>query len=235
MNDLFDIAAVEQKSAFWYGLPLGYRQVDLQPSPAGLAEVARQINDLPSEVRDRADQVFRLYAIVVMMLQKQQVQGCALGMHPDDSGGSALSVLTVFSVPTPGMNPKRVLTKMLAGGAGSGSGDGMRPVELPIGTGFLSESVQTTVAPGVPPEGQEEPRQEEVWQGMVAIPDTRSSSVIAVQMVTASVEFADDYRGVLLGTARTVTFTDPARAEGEHAFESVASGSVAEAMKSDFG
>ncbi|WP_251070201.1 hypothetical protein [Streptomyces sp. ISL-96] len=96
MNDLFDIAAVEQKPAFWYGLPLGYRQVDLQPSPAGLAEVARQINDLPSEVRDRADQVFRLYAIVVMMLQKQQVQGCALGMHPDDSGGSALSVLTVF-------------------------------------------------------------------------------------------------------------------------------------------
>lgn len=235
MNDLLDIPAVEQKPAFWYGLPHGYRQVDLRPSSDGLAEAARQISGLPSEVRDRADQVFRLYAVVVMMLQKQQVQGCALGMHPDGSGGSALSVLTVSSVPMPGMNPKVVLTKMLAGGAGGGSDDGIRPVELPIGTGFLSESVRTTVAPGVPPEGQEEPRQEKVWQGMVAIPDTRSSSVIAVQMVTGSVELADDYLGVLLGTARTVTFTDPALAEREHHPESVAPGSVAEAMKSDFG
>jgi hypothetical protein len=197
--------------------------------------VARQINGLPSEVRDRADQVFRLYAIVVMMGQKQQVQGCALGMHPDDSGGSALSVLTVSSVPMPGVNPKLVLTKMLADGAGSGSDDGVRPVELPVGTGFLSESVRTTVAPGVPPEGQEEPMQGMVWQGMVAIPDSRSSSVIVVQMVTASVELADDYRGVLLGTARTVTFTDPALAEAEHDSGPAVPGSAAEVMRSDFG
>ncbi len=236
MSDLLDIAAVEPKPAFWYGLPHGYQQVDLYPPPEGLAGVARQIKELPSELRDRADQVFRLYAVVVMMAQKQRVQGCALGMHPDDSGGFALSVLTVSSVPMPGMNPKLVLAKMLADGAGSDPDDGLRAVELPVGTGFLSESVQTTVAPGVPPEGQEEPRHGTVWQGMVAIPDAGSSSVITVQLVTASVELADDYRAVLLGAARTVTFTDPALADVEqHDSAAATSGSAADVMRNDFG
>ncbi|MGW0550019.1 hypothetical protein [Streptomyces altiplanensis] len=235
MNDLLDMTVAEPKPAFWYGIPHGYRQVDLHPSREGLAEVARQIRELPGEARDRADQVFRLYAFVVMALQKQQVQGCALGMHPDNSGGSALSVLTVSSVPMPGVSPKLVLTKLLADSPGNGPDDGLRPVELPVGVGFLSETVRTAVAPGAPPEGQEEPRQEKTWQGMVAIPDARSSSVVVVQMVTASLELADDYRGVLLGTARTVTFTDPDPAGAERAPEAAAPGSAAAVMRSDFG
>jgi hypothetical protein len=44
----------------------------------------------------------------------------------------------------------------------------------------------------------------------VAIPVLRTSSIITVQLVTPAVELADDYRGVLLGVARTVTFDDPA-------------------------
>ncbi|MFH8571507.1 hypothetical protein [Streptomyces sp. NPDC017993] len=222
MNDLLDIAEPELKPAFWYGLPHGYRQLDLQPTAEGLTELARQINELPAEARDRADQVFRLYAMVVMMLQKQQVQGCALGMHPDDSGGAALSVLTVSSVATTGVSPKVVLAKLLDDSTATGVDSGVRPVELPVGTGFLIESEHRTVAPGVPPEGQEEPLEGTIWRGMVAIPDTTSSSVITVQMVTGSLELADDYREVLLGTARTVTFTDPAAAEGQ-----VGSGSAA--------
>jgi hypothetical protein len=98
---------------------------------------------------------------------------------------------------------------MLAG-AGTGPDKGIVPVKLPIGTGFLMESERRTVAPSAPPEGQEEPSEGTVWQGTVAIPDTRSSSVITVQLVTPSVGLADVYRGVLLGVARTVTFTDPA-------------------------
>jgi hypothetical protein len=195
---------------FWYGLPHGYRQVDLHPTSEGLDEVARQIKALPEPLRDRADQVFRLYAVVVTMIQKQQVHGFALGLHPDDIGGDALSVLTISSVPMPGLNPTVVLAKLLAGTAGSTPEDGIRPVELPAGTGFLLETVRKTPAPGRPPEGEEGPREGTVWQGTVAIPDIASSSVITVQLVTASVELADDYRSVLLGTARTVTFTDPA-------------------------
>lgn len=209
MSGFLDVAPPAPKPEYWYVLPHGYLKFDLQPSAEGLQEVMRQIDDLPSEARDRAQQVFRLYAGVVRMLQQQQVQGCALGMHPDGTGFS-LSVLTVSTLATPEANPKAALTQMLASAAGTGADNGIVPVTLPIGTGFLMESQRLTAAPGVPPEGQDEPLEGMVWQGTVAIPDTRSSSVITVQLVTPSLELADDYRSVLLGVARTVTFTDPA-------------------------
>ncbi|MEU9113625.1 hypothetical protein AB0D04_18060 [Streptomyces sp. NPDC048483] len=233
MNDRFDLAVAEPKPLFWYGLPHGYQQLDLDPSPEGLDAVAQQIRELPEEFRDRADQVFRLYAVVLMKMRKHEVLGCALGVHPDDSGDAAMSVITVSSLPMPGVNPKAVLTKMLADSAGTGRDEGIRPVELPIGTGFLVESERKTVAPGVPPEGQDEPLEGTVWQGLVAVPDTASSSVITVQLVTGAVELADDYREVLLGTARTLSFTDPDAVEAESA--SGAGQGSTETVRSVFG
>ncbi|WP_030319858.1 hypothetical protein [Streptomyces sp. NRRL B-3229] len=209
MNALLD-EREQPKPEFWYGLPYGYAQVDLQPSPEGIQEVARQLSALPDDLRDRADQVFRLYAIVLTMLRSQDVMGCALGMHPDEQGGASLSVLTVSTVAASGANPAAVLLQML----GTGPDNGIVPVELPTGTGYLLETERTTLAPTAPPDGQDEPAQGTVWQGTVAIPVARTSSIVTVQLVTPAVELADDYRGVLLGVARTVTFEDPA-APGE--------------------
>lgn len=209
MNGFLDTVETEPKPVFWYGLPYGYLQLDLHPSPEGIQEVARQLSALPEGLRDRADQVFRLYAVVLTMLRRQQVMGCALGMHPDEHGESTLSVLTVSTVPTSGANPDAVLLQML----GTGPDNGIVPVELPVGTGYLLETERTTLAPTAPPEGQDDPVQETVWQGTVAIPVARTSSIIIVQLVTPVVELADDYRGVLLGVARTVTFDDPAASD----------------------
>ncbi|MGW0423330.1 hypothetical protein [Streptomyces sp. NPDC003015] len=209
MNGFLDTVEAEPKPEFWYGLPYGYLRLDLQPSREGIQEVARQLDALPDAVRDRADQVFRLYSVVLTMLRSQAVMGCALGMHPDERGEPTLSVLTVSTVPTSGAHPEAVLLQMLGDG-GMGPDNGIVPVELPAGTGYLWETERTTVAPTAPPEGQEGPAEGTVWQGTVAIPVPRTSSIITVQLVTASVELADDYRGVLLGVARTVTFEDPA-------------------------
>lgn len=206
MKGFLDTVETEPKPVFWYGLPYGYLQLDLHPSPEGIQEVARQLSALPESLRDRADQVFRLYAGVVTMLRSQEVMGCALGMHPDEHGGANLSVLTVSTVPTSGANPDAVLLQMMS----TGPDNGIVPVELPVGTGYLLETERTTLAPTAPPEGQDDPVQETVWQGTVAIPVARTSSIITVQLVTPAVELADDYRGVLLGVARTVTFDDPA-------------------------
>ncbi|MFE3855329.1 hypothetical protein ACFXPN_29880 [Streptomyces griseorubiginosus] len=208
MNRFLDTVEAEPKPEFWYGLPHGFLQLDLQPSPEGIQEVARQLSSLPDDVRDRADQVFRLYSVVLTLLRSQAVMGCALGMHPDERGEPTLSVLTVSTVPTSGAHPEAVLLQLLGDG-GTGRGDGIVPVELPVGTGYVWETERTTVAPTAPPDGQEGPAEGTVWQGTVAIPVPRSSSIITVQLVTASVELADDYRGVLLGVARTVTFDDP--------------------------
>ncbi|WP_405518410.1 hypothetical protein [Streptomyces canus] len=208
MNGFLDTVETEPKPEFWYGLPYGYLQLDLQPTPEGIQEVARQINALPEDVRDRADQVFRLYSVVLTLLRSQAVMGCALGMHPDERGEPTLSVLTVSTVPTSGAHPEAVLLQML--GDGTGPADGIVPVELPVGTGYVLETERTTLAPTAPPEGQEDPAQGTVWLGTVAIPVPRTSSIITVQLVTPAVELADDYRGVLLGVARTVTFDDPA-------------------------
>jgi hypothetical protein len=209
VNGFLDTVEAEPKPEFWYGLPYGYLRLDLQPSPEGIQEVARQLDALPDDVRDRADQVFRLYSVVLTMLRSQAVMGCALGMHPDERGEPTLSVLTVSTVPTSGAHPEAVLLQMLGDG-GTGPDNGIVPVELPTGTGYLWETERTTIAPTAPPEGQEGPAEGTVWQGTVAIPVPRTSSIITVQLVTASVELADDYRGVLLGVARTVTFEDPA-------------------------
>ena len=69
------------------------------------------------------------------------------------------------------------------------------------------ETVRRTMAPGRPEGGGDEPEQQPVWQGTIAIPDVRSSAIIAVQLVTSSVDLADDYRNVLRGVASTVSFT----------------------------
>ncbi|WP_128435269.1 hypothetical protein [Streptomyces cyaneus] len=236
MNNHFGVAATDTrpKPNFWYGLPHGYLELDLNPTEEGVAELARQINGLPEEARERADQTFRLYAMTVMLLQKQPVAVCALGMHPDDNGEASLSVLTISAFPSEGANPTRVLAGMVTGNAGGNASNGMQPIELPVGIGFLTEQVRKTVAPGAPPEGQKEPLEGSVWQGTVAVPEPRTSSIITVQLVTSAVELADDYRSVLLGTARTLSFTDPT-AEGEQGHGPVVPGSAAEAMKSDFG
>lgn len=212
MNPFPDTTEARPRPEFWYGLPYGYLQLDLQPSPEGLQEVARQLSALPDAVRDRADQVFRLYAFVLTMLRSQDVMGCALGMHPDEHGEATLSVLTVSTVPTSGAHPEAVLIQMLGDG-GTGPDGGLVPVELAAGTGYVWETERTTVAPTAPPDGAEGPAEGTVWQGTVAIPVPRSSSIVTVQLVTPAVQLADDYRGVLLGVARTVTFDDPAAPE----------------------
>lgn len=219
-----------ERPVFWYGLPHGYRQLEIHPTQTHLDDLAQQIRELPDDIRDRADQVFRMYATVVTLMSNRQVQGCALGMHPDDAGGSSLSVLTVSSVEMSGVSPKAVLAKLLETGAGAGPDDGIRPVELPCGTGFLTDTIRTAVAPGATSGG--EPAEGTVWQGTVAIPDMLNSTVIMVQLVTSSVGLADEYRNVLLGVARTVTFTDPEAAEGD---EEPTPGSAAAAVRSDFG
>ncbi|WP_030899679.1 MULTISPECIES: hypothetical protein [unclassified Streptomyces] len=232
MNNQLGVAGTDTgpRPQFWYGLPHGYLELDLNPTEEGVAELARQISGLPEEARDRADQTFRLYATTVMLLRKQPVAVCALGMHPDGNGGASLSVLTMSAFPSGGANPTRVLAGMVGGNAS----EGLRPIELPVGIGFLTEQVRKTPAPGVPPEGQEGPLEGSVWQGTVAVPEPRTASFIVVQLVTSSLELADDYRSVLLGTARTLTFTDPT-AEADQGPGPVVPGSAAHAVQSDFG
>ncbi|MFF9477414.1 hypothetical protein [Streptomyces sp. NPDC014733] len=239
MNGLIDTTTAAPKPEFWYGLPYGYLRLDLDPTPEGIQETARQITLLPPEHRDRADQIFRLYAGVLTMLRKREVMGCALGMHPDDDGEPTLSVLTVSTVATTGMNPHAVLMQLLGGDStGTTAADGIVPVEIPVGTGYVWETVRRTPSPAAPPEGEEvgeeETREGTVWQGTVAIPRPDRASILMLQLVTPAVESAQDYRGVLLGVARTVSFTDPA-AEAAANGNSEASAAYDAAERSPFG
>ncbi|MFC4494155.1 hypothetical protein ACFPA8_08410 [Streptomyces ovatisporus] len=225
-------SAVRPATQFWYDLPHGYLQLEVRPDREHLDEMARQILALPEDVRDRADQVFRLYALTMWEMQKHRVQGCAIGMHPDGRGDVATSVLTVSSVGVQGVNPKAVLATLMASGAGETADNGIVPLELPSGPGFLTESVRRSVVPGSSHADADEPEEAPVWQGMVAIPDTRASAIIALQLVTPSLESVDDFRNVLRGVASTVTFDDPAAAGGAAEPEP---GSAAYAVKNDFG
>ncbi|MEV5599123.1 hypothetical protein [Streptomyces sp. NPDC052496] len=214
MNSTFAEPAAEPRPAFWYGLPDGYVQLDLHPSLERVEDLAAQVRALPDGVRDRAESAFRFYAGILTLLNDQEVQGCAIGLHPDGEGGISFSVLTVSTVPVTGVDPKLVLVGLLGAPEERPAGETLTPVELPCGLGFLSETERRTTAPGRPPEGTEGPPQGTVWQGTVAVTGTGVPDIVVVQLVTAAVELAADYRDVLLGTAATLTFTDPAHSEG---------------------
>ncbi|MFJ9415232.1 hypothetical protein ACIRPT_13825 [Streptomyces sp. NPDC101227] len=234
MNDPFNGVATESEPLFWYALPDGYRRVDLDSSPEGLEAVARQIRELPEEEGgESADRLVRLYALAQLKLRKHEVLDSAFAVHPEGEGAGPLSVITVSRLPMPGVNPAAVLTKMLADSAGAGTDEGLRPVELPVGTGFLVESERRAAPPEPPAEGPDEPLEGAVWQGLVAVPDSVSSSVITVQLVTGSVELADDCREVLLGTARTLSLTDP-EADDEESGSGAGHGAT-ETVRSVFG
>jgi len=219
----------EPRPAFWYGMPRGYLQLDLNPSPERIELLAQQVLGLPAELRKKADQVFRFYSGALTLLSQQNVQGCALGLHPDGSGGVLSSVLTVSSISASGLDPKLVVATLVKT-SGETPGGHTQPLELPCGTGSFFEEQRTTTAPGRSGEESDDLPEGTVWQGTVAVPVVSSSEIVVMQLVTSEVDYADDYRNVLFGVASTLTFTDPSPMETRAA----EGGSVA-AARSPFG
>ncbi|MFJ7078884.1 hypothetical protein [Streptomyces sp. NPDC098781] len=222
------------KPSFWYGMPIGYVSLDLNPPAERLMEVVNQLRGLPEEEREEADRALRLYAGIVTQLNSNRVQQCALGVHPDDSGGFTTSVFTVSTLPTPGGSAKLVVAG-LAGSAADSRDEGTRPLELPCGVGFLSERRSPAPRSSRQPEaGVVAPSH--IWQGTVAIAAPSTPELIILQMVTPDLDSADAYRDILLGISRTLTFTDPARAAADNdGQESRAEDGAAAAIRSDFG
>lgn len=225
------------KPSFWYGIPHGYLSMDLAPSVENLEGLIEQMRALPAEMHDQAERVLRFYAEFVTSMSKQDVQACLVGMLPDRSGGAATSVLTVSLVPTNGTNAELAVADMAGTGATDRPEEGVIPLALPCGTGFLAEKRQRTTAPGRTPKGSDEPPKGTVWQGTVAVADADRSSVIMLQLVTPAVDQADDYRDILIGVAHTVTFTDPygANSEIDTDPKGGSQGNMVEAMRNDFG
>jgi hypothetical protein len=234
VTDAFAEAASQPKPLLWYGLPHGYLQLDLDPPFERVVELINQVLSLPDDFRDRAERVVRFYAGVVGLLNAQNILGCALGLHPDESGGFASSVLTVSVFPASGVNAKLVLSSM-AGTASDRPDEGMRPLELPCGTGFLAEKKRRTAAPGMPPEGSDMSPEGTVWQGTVAVTGAGKSDIVMLQLVTPAVDMADSYRDVLLGVAHTLSFTDPALMAAAESDSVLRSSASVDAIRNDFG
>ncbi|MFJ9122393.1 hypothetical protein ACIRJO_43680 [Streptomyces sp. NPDC102394] len=220
--------------SFWYGLPVGYMSLDLHPSAEQLTELINQLRGLPEQVQEEADRALRLYAGIINQLNANNVQECALGLHPDDAGGLTMSVFTVSTLATPG-NAKLVLAG-LASSTTNDRAEDTRPLVLPCGLGYLSEKHLAAPRSSRRPELNETlPRH--LWQGIVAVPAPSSAELIVLQMVTPHLGGADDYRNILLGIARTLTFTNPEQAasDGTAAEESEALTEAATTMRNDFG
>ncbi|MDC2958767.1 hypothetical protein [Streptomyces gilvifuscus] len=223
-----------RRPSFWYGLPVGYMSLDLNPSAEQLTELINQLREVPEQARRETDRALRLYAGIINLLNSNNVQECALGLHPDEGGGLTVSVFTVSTVATPG-NAKLVVAG-LAGSAASNCDEGVRPLVLPCGLGYLSEKqVAAPRSTRRPDLNQTLPSR--IWQSIVAVPAPGSSELIVLQMVTPDLHTADDYRNILLGIARTLTFTDPERTatDGTDAKDSEALTGAAATMRNDFG
>ncbi|MYW69528.1 hypothetical protein GTY65_36500 [Streptomyces sp. SID8379] len=155
----------------------------------------------------------QFYAGIVTLLNGQQAQGCAIGLLPDGDGDFTSSVLTVSTVTFPGISPRLVLADLM--GATSGKmQEGLRPMELPCGPGFLMERTRSAPIPGRADNEAGGPSDGRVWQGTVAVPVSGSHSIVMVQLVTAARDLADNYRDILRGVAYTLTFNDPNADQG---------------------
>jgi hypothetical protein len=227
-------AASEPRPDFWYLIPHGYFPVDLSPSVTRLKTLIEQVLALPEDRRGEAERVLRFYAGIVTSLNAEGVMACLFGMHPDEAGNPVFSVLTFSTVTTPGSAKLAV-----AGAVQAAQGDAdstVLPLELPIGLAYLSEETRRMAAPGRASrtDGGDDAAQA-VWQGTVGIAGP-GSEVITVQLVTPAVDLADAYRSILLGVARTFSFTDPNEAaEGSGADTMPEPGAATVAMRSDFG
>lgn len=222
------------RPTFWYGMPVGYMSLDLLPSAESLLEVIHQLRALPEHEQAEADRALRLYASVIQLLNTNQVQECALGVHPNDAGGLTTSVFTVSTVLTGGNSAKLVVAG-LAGSAGDAPDEGMQPLELPCGLGFLSEKRPAAPRSTQRPE-LNETAPSHIWQGTIAVAAPSAPELIVLQMVTPDLDSADDYRNILIGIARSLTFTDPEKATADDkAQEPEAPTGAAAAMRSDFG
>ncbi|MEW2402704.1 hypothetical protein [Streptomyces sp. NPDC046862] len=223
-----------RKPSFWYGLPVGYLSLDLHPPAERLMEVVNQLRGLPEQERDEADRALRLYAGIVNLLNANRVQECALGVHPNDSGGFTTSVFTVSTMLTAG-NSSKLVVAGLAGSAADGRDEGMCPLELPCGVGFLAEKRSPAPRSSRRPEASDA-APSHIWQGTIAVAAPSAPELIVLQMVTPDLDSADAYRDILLGIARTLTFTDPARAAAnDEDGEPEAPTGAAAAMRNDFG
>ncbi|MGP3999381.1 hypothetical protein [Streptomyces sp. 8N706] len=234
MTDLLTEKANESEPAFWYGIPYGYMTLDLDPPLERIEALVEEVLRFPEGLRDLGEQVLRFYTGVITSLNAQNVQGCAVGLHPDEEGGVSLSTLTVSTVPASGVSAKLVLAAMV-GTAADNLDEAMRPLELPCGTGFVAEKKRRTVAPGRPPEGSDTPPEGTIWQGTVAVTGSGTRDIVVIQLVTSAVDLADDYRNVLLGVAHTLTFTDPSVLEAEGDPAGAEANVPADASRSPFG
>ncbi|MEU6543284.1 hypothetical protein [Streptomyces sp. NPDC046859] len=75
-----------------------------------------------------------------------------------------------------------------------------------------------------------------LWQGVVAVAIPSTPELIVLQMVSPNRDAADDYRNILLGIARTLTFSDPTQtAANGKSDETERSTGAAAAVRNDFG
>ncbi|MGW7576623.1 hypothetical protein [Streptomyces sp. NPDC054765] len=171
---------------------------------------------------------------MVTTLNSHNVQGCAIGLHPDDEGGFASSVLTFSTVAAPGVNAALVLANMAVAAAETPDKD-VQPLDLPCGTGFLAAETRRTVAPGRRPEEDGSLQEEPVWQGTIAVTGPGASDIVVVQLVTPALELADEYRDVLVGVGHSVSFFDPSLAEKTEGAGTLGPGGAADTSKNPFG
>ncbi|MFJ5058946.1 hypothetical protein ACIP96_05945 [Streptomyces nigra] len=231
MSEVTTASEDTRKPSFWYGLPVGYTSLDLQPPAERLVELIKRLRGLPDQEREEADRALRLYASIVSQLNANRVQECALGVHPYDAGGFTTSVFTVSTLPTTGS--AKLAVAGLAGNVGGGKDDGVRPLELPCGLGLLSEKGVAAPRSSMRPE-LNDTLPTHLWQGVVVVAAPSAPELIVLQMVTPNGDAADDYRNILLGIARTLTFSDPARTAATGQADQP-EGSIGAAVRNDFG
>ncbi|WP_189096376.1 hypothetical protein [Streptomyces kronopolitis] len=201
----------EPAAEMWFWPPEGYFAFPLEDWQEPLGKIWEALREIPGTAQADPSplQLMELFGGILGMLEGQDVIHLSIGAHPEEDGSAfMLSVLTVSEQPLGVARPALALAGALKA-LGTGGATQVNMVDLPCGPALLSDGVERAPAPPARDGTDPHDAEDSVWRGTVLIPSPTGSSVYLMQLTTAALAHAAEYREILLAMAHTVTFDSP--------------------------
>ncbi|WP_418960048.1 hypothetical protein [Streptomyces tritici] len=179
----------------WFRLPPGYFPVDLEDLDAWEERLEAATAALGTESAETAA-LRRLLG----SLPGHGVTYAAFGLHPSETGGLCVSVLTVAEVDTRAPGPAAAAARCALALAHAGAGHVRERTLVHLACGTPAALVSALL-----PEG--------AFQARLAVARPAGPGVVLVDLTTPAAEQAPEYTDILLAIGQTLAFTDPDAAE----------------------
>jgi hypothetical protein len=193
---------------FWFMRPPGFIPIDLGMDIHEIDEAYRRVTagKPPAERLAFARPLVSMLTILAKLIEAK-VRYFALGVHPDENGGESIATLGITIHAVDDLNANFALARIASLMKSWGKDIETVEIALPGGPGIVASAVSEFTNLDVP-----EAARERIWQTRIMVPFPDGSRILALEITTVFPEQAQNYRDILIGVARTITFEPPTKA-----------------------